>query len=75
MSRYIAKVWRDLLNVKYISPSPGVKYRFEEPSAPRADTDPTVNQQPWYHGSNFGVLDPSRGIIPEVQRKARGRNK
>lgn len=55
----VAGVWNELLNVCYISASPGVQYRYKMPAARRADNNPHDNQQPWYHGSNFAQFDPS----------------
>lgn len=51
-------VWASLLNVNYFSPKPSTQYGFEIPKPPRADTDPYLNNEPWYVGSNnFAAID------------------
>ncbi len=71
MSKYIAKVWRDLIkdNSDYVSDQPGIKYRYPFPETPRAETNPRLNDQPWYHGGNFKEVDPSQKTIPQKPRK------
>lgn len=57
MPRDIVKnVWDELTDVEYVSPQPGIRYRFGPPVSPRADNDPRLNNQPWYHGSNFPTV-------------------
>lgn len=54
----IDSVWSALLEVNYFSPSPSTQYGFVIPKTPRADTDPYLNDQPWYTGSNaFASID------------------
>lgn len=51
--------WDELTDVEYVSQQPGIKFRFAPPQAPRSDNDPSLNNQPWYHGSNFPTVAPS----------------
>lgn len=57
------------MNKAYVSPQPGIKNRYPIPESPRADNNPGLNDQPWYHGSNFATADPSQKTIPQKPRK------
>lgn len=51
-------VWDELLAVRYFSPSPSTQFGFHIPKPPRADTDPYLNNEPWYNGSTaFADID------------------
>lgn len=60
MSNKLESIWAELVDVEYISQQPGIKYRFQNPKTPRADNDPSLNNQPWYHGSSFQSVDPNQ---------------
>lgn len=62
----VGDVWNTLLDVNYFSPSPSTQYGFKIPKSPRADTDPRLNNEPWYHGSSaFENIDQTWKTLKE----------
>ena len=58
-------IWYQLTNTAYISSQPGIAQRFKAPQAPRSDTDPRYNGQPWYKGKDFAQVDPTQKAIQQ----------
>lgn len=66
MSKYIANLWKGMLDVNYVSPQPGIRFYHDfQSKIERADNNPKYNQQPWYHGSNFAQLDNTKKLIKQ----------
>lgn len=71
--QYLMGLWGDLLDVGYISASPGVADRFTMRYAPRADNDPVLSQQPWYHKDNlFATSDQTNYVSKKVKKIQEG---
>ena len=67
MNKSISDIWTALLTVDYISPKPSDRYGFQKPQALRADINPALDNQPWYAGNKFSVIDPTTGSIPDFR--------
>lgn len=65
MIKSIGDIWAALLNVDYISPKPSDQYGFQKPQAARADNNAALDNQPWYAGNKFSIIDPSTGAVPD----------
>jgi len=59
----ISRVWAMFLNVNYVAQSPGIQKGFKVPQAPRSDTNPLYNGQPWYKGRDFASVDPTQQTL------------
>lgn len=53
------RLWREVLDVDYISSQPGIIYRHAPPPMTRQDWNPSLNNQPWARNTAFQATDPS----------------
>lgn len=58
-NRVLDRVWDDVLDVDYISPSPEVQFRFNPPPSFRQDNKSRFNNQPWARSMAFQGSDPT----------------
>lgn len=59
INRILNRIWREVLDVDYVSAQPGIAYYYAPPPVTRQDWNPALNNQPWSRNDSFMSSDPT----------------